>query len=184
MKGRGRRWAILAAATAVIAAIGMAMLLGEGTASSAKISGQVLLDTAGGEDASFVIYLGNQADVSAAYDMKDQDARGWYVYNTLKEHAARTQAPLKAELEAQNVPYKSYWAVNMIVADGEDPSSRTSPPGPTSSGSSRTTARTASRARTLRRRSTRGTPSRRPRSASTTSRVRASGPSATPARAS
>ena len=119
MKGRGRRWAILAAATAVIAAIGMAMLLGEGTASSAKISGQVLLDTAGGEDASFVIYLGNQADVSAAYDMKDQDARGWYVYNTLKEHAARTQAPLKAELEAQNVPYKSYWAVNMIVADGD-----------------------------------------------------------------
>ena len=51
--------------------------------------------------------------------MKDQDARGWYVYNTLKEHAARTQAPLKAELDAQGVPYKSYWAVNMIVAEGD-----------------------------------------------------------------
>ena len=42
MKGRGRRWAILAAVTAVVAAIGMAALLGEGTASSseAKISGR------------------------------------------------------------------------------------------------------------------------------------------------
>ena len=69
MKGRGRRWAILAAATAVLAAIGMAALLGEGTASSSetKISDQVLLDTAGGQEASFVIYLGDQADVSAAY---------------------------------------------------------------------------------------------------------------------
>jgi serine protease AprX len=121
MKGRGRRWAILAAVTAVVAAIGMAALLGKGTASSSqtKISDQVLLDTTGGQQASFVIYLGDQADVSAAYGMKDQDARGWYVYNTLKEHAARTQAPVEAELDAQNVPYKSYWAVNMIVAEGD-----------------------------------------------------------------
>ena len=65
MKGRGRRWAILAAVTAVVAAIGMAALLGEGTASSSetKISGQVLLDTTGGQEASFVIYLGDQAAV-------------------------------------------------------------------------------------------------------------------------
>ena len=41
-------------------------------------------DTAGGREASFVINLKDQADLSAAYGMKDQDARGWYVYRTLK----------------------------------------------------------------------------------------------------
>ena len=46
------------------------------------------------------------------------------------------------------MPYKSYWAVNMIVAEGDRASSRRSPTGPTSRRSSRTPARTASRART------------------------------------
>ena len=36
-----------------------------------------------------------------AYGMKDQDARGWFVYNTLTQHAARTQAGLQAFLTAQ-----------------------------------------------------------------------------------
>ena len=41
--------------------------------------------------------------------MKDQDARGWYVYRTLKREADRTQAPIRALLEAQGVSYKSFW---------------------------------------------------------------------------
>ena len=112
MKGRGRKRAITAAVVAVIGAVGLAALLGEGQASSSevKISSQVLLDTAGGQEASFVIYLGDQADVSAAYEIKDQDARGRYVYNTLRQHAAETQAPIRAKLDAQGVSYKSYWA--------------------------------------------------------------------------
>ena len=40
-------------------------------------------------------YLTEQADVSAAFAMKDQDARGWFVYNTLTQHAARTQVGLR-----------------------------------------------------------------------------------------
>ena len=57
-----------------------------------KIAPEVLADTADGKSASVVILLADQADVSAAYAMKDQDARGWFVYNTLTQHAARTQA--------------------------------------------------------------------------------------------
>ena len=58
---------------------------------AAKIAPEVLLATTGGGSASVVIMLADQADVSAAYQMKDQDARGWFVYNTLTQHAARTQ---------------------------------------------------------------------------------------------
>jgi len=36
-----------------------------------------------------MVLLSEQADLSAAYTMKDQDARGWYVYNTLRAHAEK-----------------------------------------------------------------------------------------------
>ncbi len=59
---------------------------------TAKIAPDVLAETDDGGIASIVILLRDQADVSAAHEMKDQDARGWFVYNTLREHAERTQA--------------------------------------------------------------------------------------------
>ena len=79
----------------------------------------MLADTADGKNASVVILLADQADVSAAYGMKDQDARGWFVYNTLTQHAARTQVDLQAFLTAQGASYQSFWAANMIVATAD-----------------------------------------------------------------
>ena len=75
---------------------------------AAKIAPEVLAETADGGSASIVILLADQADVSAAHEMKDQDARGWFVYNTLTQHAARTQAALRAELEGRGVSYQSF----------------------------------------------------------------------------
>ena len=54
------------------------------TGYTGKVENRVLSDSANGREASFVIQLSQQADLSAAYRMKDQDARGWYVYRTLK----------------------------------------------------------------------------------------------------
>ena len=85
-------------------------------AASGKIKPEVLAETANGKSASVVIFLTSQADVSAAYEMKDQDARGWFVYNTLTQHAARTQVDLKAFLTAHGIAYQSFWAANMLVA--------------------------------------------------------------------
>src|SRR5450432_3655157 len=85
----------------------------------AKIAPEVLADTANGNNASVVILLAEQADVSAAYEIKDQDARGWFVYNTLTQHAARTQAGLQAFLTARGASYQSFWAANMIVATAD-----------------------------------------------------------------
>jgi serine protease AprX len=81
-----------------------------------KIAPTVLAETADGGNASIVILLADQADLSAAYKMKDADARGWFVYNTLTQHAERTQAGLRADLDARGVTYQSYWAANMIIA--------------------------------------------------------------------
>ena len=51
--------------------------------------------------------------------MADENARGWYVYNTLTEHAALTQAPIRDMLSSQGVSYTSFWAANMIIAEGD-----------------------------------------------------------------
>jgi serine protease AprX len=82
---------------------------------AAKVAPEVLGETADGGTSSVVILLADQADVSAAYQMKDANARGWFVYNTLTQHAARTQTGLRRELEARGMSYQTFWAANMIV---------------------------------------------------------------------
>lgn len=86
--------------------------------SSAKIEPRVLAATADGMSASFIILLADQADLSAAYDIQDQDARGWFVYQTLRDHAESTQRGLRASLQAQGFQYKSFWAASAILAYG------------------------------------------------------------------
>ena len=88
---------------------------------TAKIAPQVLADTADNKSTSVVILLADQADVSAANAIKDQDARGWFVYNTLTQHAARTQVGLQAFLKDQGATYQSFWAANMLVATVDRP---------------------------------------------------------------
>ena len=91
---------------------------GDAEAIRLKISDSVLRATANGKEASFTILLNDQADLSKAYGMEDK-ARGWYVYRTLKRHAARTQAPIRALLEARNIPYRAHYVANVIFANGD-----------------------------------------------------------------
>jgi serine protease AprX len=86
---------------------------------TSKIAPEVIVDTAGQKNTSVMILLADQADVSAAYAMKDQDARGWYVYNTLTQHAARTQVGLENFLKSQGVAYQSFWAANAIAVTAD-----------------------------------------------------------------
>ena len=125
MRGR-TKIAIVLALAGLIAGVTpvLASSSGQGlkpiTGYTGKIENRVLSDTAGGRETSIVINLTQQADLSAAYGMRDQDAQGWYVYRTLKRTADRTQAPIKALLKAQGVSYKSFWAANTIVAQAAD----------------------------------------------------------------
>ena len=85
-----------------------------------KIAAEVKADTADGKNTSVVILLAEQADVTAAYGIKDQDERGWYVYNTLTRHAEETQAGIRSLLLSRGAQYQSFWAANMIVAVADE----------------------------------------------------------------
>lgn len=84
-----------------------------------KIAPEVLSELQDGKTASIVILLADQADVSAASKMEDQDARGWFVYKTLTRHAAYTQTGLKDFLKSRGIAFQSFWAVNMLVANAD-----------------------------------------------------------------
>ncbi len=87
----------------------------------AKVAPEVLTATANGGQTAVVVLLAQQANLSAAYGMADQDARGWYVYNTLRTLAAGSQAPLQAYLKAEGRTFTSYWAANMLVTTADRP---------------------------------------------------------------
>ncbi len=82
-----------------------------------KISPELLRETAEAENASAVILLSDQADLSDAYRIDDPDERGWFVFNTLYKHAQERQASLRAYLDQKGITYKPFWAANMIVAE-------------------------------------------------------------------
>ncbi|HYP21682.1 MAG TPA: S8 family serine peptidase, partial [Chloroflexia bacterium] len=96
--------------------------VGSGTHSvqaASKIESKVLAHTANGQTATFIVLMSERADLNSAYGMKDQDARGWFVYNTLKETANRSQADLRATLDAKGVQYKTLWIANALVVAGD-----------------------------------------------------------------
>lgn len=70
------------------------------------------------EQGSFIVYLRDQADLSAAYGISDWAERGRFVYRTLAEHAERTQRSLRAELGARGLTYRPFWIVNAIQVEG------------------------------------------------------------------
>ena len=121
---RGERFplsASLAGAAVVVAVLlGLGALPAQTRADSGpgKIAVRVLRATSDGGSASFLVYLRHQADLSAAYDIRDSDARGWYVYRTLKKYASRTQAPIERLLARRGISYTSLWAANAIVVEG------------------------------------------------------------------
>ncbi len=86
-------------------------------AADGKIDRKVMDATRNGSKTSAVVLLSDQANVSYAYQIKDHDERGWYVYRTLSEHANRSQSDLRRYLDLKGIAYRSFWAANLIVAD-------------------------------------------------------------------
>lgn len=73
-----------------------------------------LLSTAGEGEIEFLVYLHEQADLSGAARLPTKLAKGGYVFHQLTEIAARTQAPLLADLKRRGVAHRSFWIANMI----------------------------------------------------------------------
>lgn len=84
-----------------------------------RVDPQILaeLDLDGATD--FIVFMAEEADLSAAYSITDWDARGQYVYDRLFETAQRTQAGVTNMLAAEGLSYRSFLASNSVmVYDG------------------------------------------------------------------
>jgi subtilisin family serine protease len=66
--------------------------------------------------AGYLIYFRSDADLSAAAKMAWNE-RGQYVMETLQKAAERSQARVKAYLDAQGIQYQSFWIDNIILVD-------------------------------------------------------------------
>jgi hypothetical protein len=92
----------------------------------ARIDAAVIGAMAQQGEATYIVYLRERADVSAAYSMIDRTARGRFVYRALKDVADRTQAPLLAYLAGEKQAgrakqVKSFFAANAIGVTSTEP---------------------------------------------------------------
>lgn len=74
------------------------------------------LDTKDSTD--FWVMFTEQADLGSASRVRDWTARGEAVVNTLRATADRSQAEVKAQLDAADVGYQSFWIANAIHVSG------------------------------------------------------------------
>jgi hypothetical protein len=77
-----------------------------------QLRAQIAEDGASG----YLIYFREAPDLSGAYGM-DWEARGRFVVRLLQETAERSQADVRAYLDAQGADYQAFWIDNVIVVE-------------------------------------------------------------------
>jgi serine protease AprX len=82
-----------------------------------KVDAQVLQNSAEAET-DFLVYLGQQADLRPAANIKSKNDKGKFVYEQLTSIAQRTQSPIIHLLDAHGAEYQPYWVTNMIWVRG------------------------------------------------------------------
>lgn len=85
----------------------------------AKADPWVVSKLADGSASQFLIVLPQQADLSAAAELPDKTQRGQWVLDTLRTHAERTQASLRALLSLRGVEHQAFWVANMVLVRGD-----------------------------------------------------------------
>jgi uncharacterized repeat protein (TIGR01451 family) len=78
-----------------------------------------VIDMAAAGETEFILYLKTQADLSLAASLPEKTSKGAYVYETLRQTAEQTQAPLRKVLDTLAVEYRPYWIANMIWVRGD-----------------------------------------------------------------
>jgi hypothetical protein len=96
------RW--VAAAAAVVVAMGAVAVYG-------------LAGRPGFHGERLFVILNQQADLSGLEAITDRGQRLEQTYRRLVEHADRTQAPLRAELDRYGLDYEPYYLVNAVLVD-------------------------------------------------------------------
>ncbi len=83
-----------------------------------KISPWVMAKTADGQEAEFLVMLGEQADLSLAHRLQTKEEKGRYVFNALRAKAESSQPSLLNWLTARNVTHQSFYIVNAVMVKG------------------------------------------------------------------
>ena len=116
----GRRVSAVGAAAVLAAAMATA---GATSANAieplAEVDGEVLADLAAGGTAEFIVYLDQRADLAPASTIADRTDRLQFVYDRLTTTADRSQAGLRAMLEARGVEFTPFWISNAVLVNGD-----------------------------------------------------------------
>jgi serine protease AprX len=105
-----------ACALSVVAALPLSAAVPDATG---KITPWTLARTADGAVAEFLVVMGEQADLSAADALPTKAAKGRFVYETLFRQAERSQAGVRALLDARSADYRSFYVVNAVWVRGD-----------------------------------------------------------------
>ena len=85
-----------------------------------KVDPWVLETAASENEAEFLLYLSEQADLSGAADLQSKDEKGQYVYDQLTAVAAQSQPALLQALDKLGVAYEPFWIANMVWVRGDE----------------------------------------------------------------
>ncbi len=118
--GRGLRVGLAMVAGAMLWASGVQAQGPDGVdAGAQKIDRWVIENTRAGAETQFFAVMAQQADLSAAKQIRGKVAKGQFVYRTLFQAAERSQRAIRAELDARGVEYQSFYLVNAILIKGD-----------------------------------------------------------------
>ena len=70
-------------------------------------------------ETEFLVFLSEQADLSAAATLRDKTAKGTFVYETLTSIAETSQKPMRVSLDALGISYQPFWIANMLWVRGD-----------------------------------------------------------------
>src|SRR6478736_10570848 len=115
---------LLAAFVAIIGAIALsrqpavAAPGSPGSFPSSKIAPWVVEQTANGQQAEFFVVLADQADLSAAANVRTKAEKGRFVFQTLFNKAQTTQGSILQWLRERGLEHSSFYIVNAILVKG------------------------------------------------------------------
>jgi subtilisin family serine protease len=86
------------------------------------LSSEVALEVTDGRDASVLVFLRDNADVTNAVTLQAKTDKGRFVYSTLVDHANKTQGDLVKLLTAEGVSFQRFHLINAILVESASPS--------------------------------------------------------------
>ena len=90
----------------------------EQTAALRKIAPWVTQNTAGGQQAEFMVILADQADLSQAAALPTKAEKERFVHDTLLTKSRTTQGPILQWLRDRGIKYQSFYIINALLVTG------------------------------------------------------------------